>query len=174
MIALCIAFSSTSMLSSFFVYSTANRDKIAGTTSSPSKRFIVASPSRSAVTSNPPVYASSKTPNFSSRVVTTSSYHPDFSTNACGIKPDKNGMNTAMGPLLAKKLGVPKPGPGSAVCGRKLKVKNSKNGKIVEVTVLDLRGDEHGLDLQVDAFKKIDDGEGVKTGKLENLEVQFS
>jgi rare lipoprotein A (peptidoglycan hydrolase) len=78
-----------------------------------------------------------------------------------------------MSPSLAAALGVPKPGPGSAVCGKKLRVTNALNGKSVDVTVLDLRGDEHGLDAQAEAFNRIDDGTGVKTGKLENLQVQF-
>jgi hypothetical protein len=97
----------------------------------------------------------------------------NFETNACALKPDPNGNNTAMSPSLAASLGVQKPGPGSDVCGKKLRVTNSVNGKSVDVTVLDLRGDEHGLDMQVEAFNKIDDGDGVRTGQLSKLEVQI-
>jgi hypothetical protein len=98
----------------------------------------------------------------------------NFETNACALKPETSGYNTAMSPSLAASLGVQKPGPGSGVCGKKLRVTNSVNGKSVDVTVLDLRGDEHGLDMQSEAFNKIDDGDGVRTGKLTKLEVQFA
>lgn len=97
----------------------------------------------------------------------------NFETNACALAPDKSGNNTAMSPSLAAALGVQKPGPGSNSCGKKLRVTNSANGKSVDVLVLDLRGDEHGLDMQAEAFKSIDDGDGVKTGQLSKLEVQF-
>ena len=104
---------------------------------------------------------------------TTSSYHYDFSTNACALRPDPSGNNTAMSPSLSAKLGYPKPGPGSSICGKKLVVKNVQSGKRVVVTVLDLRGDEYGLDLQSEAFKRIDNGAGVQKGNHANLEVRW-
>jgi hypothetical protein len=106
---------------------------------------------------------------------TTSSYHPDFSTNACGVKPDPSGNNAAISPSLCAKLGVPVTGPGSATCGRKLLVTNARTKQSVTITVLDRRGDEHGLDMETAAFNRIDsDKEGVKTGKHANLTVQWA
>ena len=108
-------------------------------------------------------------------VRTTSSYHPDFSTNACGMKPDPSGNNTAIGPALCAKLGVPVTGPGSATCGRKLIVTNTRTNESVTVTVLDRRGDELGLDMQTEAFNRIDsDKEGVRTGKHSSLAVRWA
>ena len=112
------------------------------------------------------------------RVVrTTATYHPDFSTNACGLKPDPSGMNTAMSPALATALGVPVVDWGSATCGRKLRVTNAAltNAPQVVVTVLDQRaGNDHGLDLQQPAFAALDgNGAGVAAGQLADLTVQF-
>ena len=108
-------------------------------------------------------------------VRTTSSYHPDFSTNACGVAPDPSGNNTAISPSLCAKLGVPVTGPGSATCGRKLIVTNTRTKESVTVTVLDRRGDELGLDMQTEAFNKIDsDKEGVRTGKHSSLAVRWA
>ena len=106
-------------------------------------------------------------------VKTTASYHYDFSTNACALRPDPSGNNTAMSPTLASALGYPKPGPGSSICGKKLHVTNLDSGKSVVVTVLDLRGDEKGLDMEDDAFKRIDNGAGVQAGQHSNLQVRW-
>jgi hypothetical protein len=89
------------------------------------------------------------------------------------MQPDASGMNTAMSADLAARLGVPKPGPGSAVCGRRLRVTNADSGKSASIKVLDLRGDNLGLDLQKTAFDAIDDGRGHAAGKLSNLLVKF-
>jgi hypothetical protein len=110
-------------------------------------------------------------------VRTSSSYHPDFSTNACGVAPDPSGNNTAISETLCRRLGVPVTGPGSATCGRKLIVTNERTKQSVTVTVLDRRGDGEGLglDMQTEAFNKIDaDKEGVRTGKHSNLSVRWA
>ena len=106
-------------------------------------------------------------------VNTNASFHLDFSVNACSMTPDATGMNTAMSAKLAAALGVPKPGPGSAVCGRRLRVTNADSGKSTTVKVLDLRSDDLGLDLQKTAFDAIDDGRGHAAGKFSNLLVAF-
>ena len=110
---------------------------------------------------------------------TDASYHMSFGDakggqNACNnMIPDATGMNTAMSAKLAAALGVPKPGPGSAVCGRRLRVTNADSGKSTTVKVLDLRGNNLGLDLQKTAFDAIDDGRGHAAGKFSNLRVAF-
>jgi hypothetical protein len=107
---------------------------------------------------------------------TDASYHHDFSTNACNnMKPDAGGRNTAMSASLSAKLGVPKLGPGSSTCGRKLRVTNDRTGQSVVVTVLDLRSDDLGLDMQTPAFDGIDsDKEGHAKGRHSNLHVQWA
>lgn len=110
-------------------------------------------------------------------VRTAASYHPDFSTNACGMKPDPSGNNTAISATLCKRLGVPVTGPGSPTCGRKLVVTNTRTKQSVTVTVLDRRGDNEGLglDLETAAFDRIDaDKEGNRTGKHSSLAVRWA
>lgn len=107
-------------------------------------------------------------------VDTTTTYHTDFSTNACNSMPqDPKGYNTAMSADLAAELGVPKPGPGSATCGRMLSVTDKGTKKTIKVKVLDLRGNEHGLDLHQPAFAEVAGPAGVARGSSD-ITVGFS
>lgn len=107
-------------------------------------------------------------------VSTTSTYHPDFSTNACALTPDSSGRNTAMSAALATKLGYAVPGPGAAVCGKILTVLNRDTGQTVQVKVLDSRSDQYGLDMQEPAFVSIDtDKKGNFRGFLDSIDVHF-
>lgn len=106
-------------------------------------------------------------------VVTTSTYHTSFDTNSCNnMKPDPMGYNTAMSADLASKLGVPKTGPGSPTCGRMLLVTDKGTKKTIKVKVLDLRGNEHGLDLHQPAFVELAGSAGVAAG-VANVTVGF-
>ena len=106
-------------------------------------------------------------------VDTTTTYHTDFSTNACNSMPqDPKGYNTAMSADLAFKLGVPKPGPGSPTCGRMLSVTDKGTKKTIKVKVLDLRGNERGLDVHQPAFVELAGSAGVAAG-VANVTVGF-
>jgi rare lipoprotein A (peptidoglycan hydrolase) len=78
-----------------------------------------------------------------------------------------------MSASLVASLGVQTPGHKSSVCGDLIHVTNSANGKSIVVTVLDLRGNEHGLDLQTEAFNMLDDGRGVAAGQI-NVAVRLA
>ena len=117
--------------------------------------------------------AKSQSPPSGKMVNTTTTYHTNFDTNACNnMKPDSSGRNTAMSASLATQLGVPRPGPGSSTCGRMLAVTDSGTGKTITVKVLDLRGDEHGLDMEQRAFVEVAGPVGVAAG-TSNIGVGF-
>ncbi|WP_141733998.1 hypothetical protein [Oligoflexus tunisiensis] len=91
----------------------------------------------------------------------TSTYHQDFSTNACGIYPDK-GSADSVAALHEDIFQVFGQGNASLACGKYVKVQTDSGTFCIRI--VDMRGRQKLLDTQAAEFKPIFGSRAVQDG----------